>query len=247
MSQETNTAAEASKPTLHPVPNNLPLEMLPLFDWWKANGGQFLITLLTTAILLGSAFTYVQYRASKIANANKEMLQASSLEDLESVVAKYGSTKAGNAARIRLAKAYFDASNYEEALNNYDACLRNGAPAGFVEIVELGRAHALEALNRLDEALAAYEAFNKTSAGHFLHPQAQMGVARIYTLQGKKDEAKKLLETLKAQKTNNSTWEMAIASLEGVVNRYEPRAARSLFETANEAAKTIPPPPVPAK
>jgi predicted negative regulator of RcsB-dependent stress response len=228
------------------VPNNLPLEMLPLYDWWKANGGQFLITLITTAILLGGAFAFVQYRSAKTANANKEMLQATSLEELESVVAKYGSTKAGNAARIRLAKAYFDASNYEEALNVYDTCLRKGAPSGFAEIVDLGRAHALEALSRLDEALAVYETFNKASSDHFLHPQAQMGIARIYTLQGKKDEAKKLLETLKAQKTSSATWEMAIANLEGVVNRYEPRAARSLFEAANEAAKAITPPPAPA-
>ena len=101
----------------------------------------------------------------------------------------------------------------------------------------------------MDDALAAYEAFDKSSVGHFLQPQAKMGIARIYTLQGKKAEAKKLLENLKAQKTNNPTWEMAVANLEGVINRYEPRAARSLFEAADEAAKSIKPPtpPAPAK
>ena len=250
MSQETNTAVDTTKPTAQPIPKNLPIEMLPLYDWWRANGGQFLITLLTTAILVGGVWAFVQYREAKISGANKELMQASSVEDLESVVAKYGSTKAGNAARLRLAKAYFDASNYEESLNTYNTCLSKGAPNGFVEIAKLGRAHALEALNRLDDALAAYQAFDKESAGHFLQPQAKMGIARIYTLQGKKDEAKKLLENLKAQKTHNSTWEMAVANLEGVVNRYEPRAARSLFEAADEAAKTLKlptPPPAPAK
>jgi hypothetical protein len=66
-----------------------------------------------------------------------------------------------------------------------------------------------------------------------------MGIARIYALQGKKEDAKKLLENLKAQKTGNATWEMAIANLEGVVDRYEPHAARSLFDAADAAAKTI--------
>ena len=245
MSQETNTAVDASQPTGQSIPKNLPIELLPLYDWWKAKGGQFLITLLTTALLVGGAWAFIQYRDSKISGANKELLQASSVEDLESVVAKYGSTKPGNAARLRLAKAYFDASNYEESLNTYNTCISKGAPAGFAEIAALGRAHALEGLNRLDDALAAYQAFDKESAGHFLQPQAKMGIARIYTLQGKKDEAKKLLENLKAQKTSDPKWEMSVANLEGVINRYEPRAARSLFDAANEAAKTIKPPATP--
>ena len=66
-----------------------------------------------------------------------------------------------------------------------------------------------------------------------------MGIARVMTLQGKKDEAKKLLENLKAEKTDDAVWEMAIANLEGVITRYEPRAERSLFDAANEAAKAV--------
>ncbi len=244
MSQENKKAtAAADAHTESAIPTNLPLELIPLYDWWKANGGQFLITAAAVAVLGGGAFAYQQFRSGRIAEANKSLVQASSLDELETLVRKYGATKAGNAARLRLAKAYYDASNYEEALATYDACLNKGAPKGFAEIARLGRAHALEGLNRLDEALAAYESFDQTCAGHFLQPQAKMGIARIYALQGKKDEAKKLLEDLKAEKTGNAAWEMAIANIEGVVNRYEPRAARSLFDAADEAAKKIAPAP----
>ncbi len=246
MSQATSDAQNTSKPTLATIPENLPEEMLPLYDWWKANGSQFLITVAAAAVLIGGAIAFKQYRAAKIAGANQELLKASSLEELETVVAKYGSTKAGNAARLRLAKAYYDASKYDEALTAYDDCIRKGAPNGFAEIAALGRAHALEGLNRLDEALAAYQDFDRASDGHCMQPYAKMGVARIYTLQGKKDEAKKLLENLKAQKTGNSAWEMVIANLEGVVDRYEPRAARSLFDAADSAAKAAAPVSVPA-
>lgn len=242
MSQEKITVADSSTPTPQAIPKNLPIEMLPLYDWWKANGSQFVITLVTVAVVAGGAFAFKQIRDNKISSANKELLKANSLEDLEMAVARYGSIKAGNAARLRLAKAYYDASKYDEALNAYETCLKKGAPKGFAEIAELGRAHALEGLNRLDEALAAYQAFDKASTGHFLQSQAQMGIARVYTMQGKKDEAKKLLETLKAQKTGTPAWEMAIASLEGVVDRYEPRAARSLFDAADAASKTAPAP-----
>jgi predicted negative regulator of RcsB-dependent stress response len=245
MSQEAQKVAPASTPAAapaaeRPIPKNLPIELLPLYDWWQANGGQLLITVLVAAVLCGGAFAYQQYRAGRSLGANKGVVEANTLEELESLVQKYGSTRAGNAARLRLAKAYYDASNFEESLAAYDACLRKGAPKGFAEVAQLGRAHALEGLNRLDEALSAFQTFDKGQEGHFLQPQAKMGVARILTLQGKKDEAKKILENLKAQKTDNPTWEMTVANLEGVVNRYEARASRSLFDAADAAAKQPP-------
>jgi predicted negative regulator of RcsB-dependent stress response len=239
MSGKKSDAPETPKPVEVPIPENLPEELLPLYDWWKANGKQFLIMVAATAVLLGGALTLKRVRASKIAAANQELLKANSLDELEAAVAKYGSTKAGNATRMRLAKAYFDASKYEEALQAYDLCLRKGAPTGFKEIAELGRAHTLEGLNRLDEALQAFQTFEKNYTDHFLRPQAVMGTARVMTLQGKKDEAKELLENLKAEKTDDAVWEMAIANLEGVITRYEPRAERSLFDAANEAAKAV--------
>lgn len=250
MSQEKSVAPDTSSPTLPTIPENLPEEMLPLYDWWKANGKQFVITLAVAVILVGGGFVFKHYRASEIAGANQELLKASSLDELENVVAKYGATKAGNAARLRLAKAYYDASKYEEALSAYETCLRKGAPQGFAEIAELGRAHALEGLSRTDEALTTYQAFEKTHADHFLQPHATLGIVRILTMQGKKDEAKKLLENLKAKKTGTPSWEMAIANLEGVVNRYEARAARSLFDAADAAAAKTDAPaalPVPVK
>jgi len=238
MSQEKSVEPVTSAPVVTPIPENLPEEMLPLYDWWKANGSQFLITLAVAALLGGGVFAFKQYRTAKIVGANQEMLKASSLDELETVVAKYGNTKAGNAVRLRLAKAYYDAAKYDEALSAYDTCLDKGAPKGFKEVATLGRAHALEGLNRLDEALTAYQAFEKENEGHFLQAQATLGVARVLTLQGKKDEAKKLLENLKAKKTDEPGWEMMIANLEGVLNRYEPR---SLFDAANDASKTTTP------
>lgn len=241
MSQTASDASNNSKPTLAAIPENLPEELLPLYDWWKASGSQFLVTLVVAAVLFGGVWAFKLYRTAKISSANQELLRASSLEELETVVAKFGSTKAGNATRLRLGKAYYDASKYDEALAAYDDCIRKGAPAGFAEIAELGRAHAFEGLNRLDEALTVYQAFDKANAGHYLQPYAQMGIARIYTLQGKKGDAKKLLENLKAQKTGTPAWEMAIANLEGVIDRYAPRAARSLFDAADSAAKAVAP------
>lgn len=244
MSTETSPAPETRKPLLNAIPENLPEELLPLYDWWKTKGPAFLTALVTATVLVGGVFAFRAYRASKTAAANQEILKAATLEDLENVVAKFGATKAANTARLRLAKAYYDASNYAAALQTYDDCLGKGAPKAFREIAELGRAHALEGLNRLDEAMSAFQQFEQQNAGHFLYPQAVMGVARVLNLLGRKDEAKQRLENLKAEKTGDTALEMAIANLDGIITRYEPRAERSLFDLAAEAVKAAPEPAI---
>jgi len=246
MSETTTESVDTSKiEKIQPIPENLPEELLPLYDWWKAKGPQFLSTVGVVLLVSIGAVAFVHYRNGKLAEANIELTQANSVEELKEVVAKFGSLKPGNAARMRLAKAYYDASKYEEALETYKACEKKGVPRGFEDVVALGHAHALEALGKNDEALAIFKKFSDTKKESFLYPQAKMGLARVLTLQGKKDEAKNLLEELKAEKTDDPVWEMTVANLEDVIDRYEPRAKRSLFDMANEADKKVEPAPAP--
>lgn len=234
---------------IQPIPENLPEELLPLYDWWKEKGAQFLTTVGVAALILIGAAAYIHYRNGKLAEANIELAKANTVEQLEEVVAKFGGSKPGNAARIRLAKAYYDVSRYDNARETYESCEQKGVPKGFEDIVTLGRAHALEALGKNDEALALFKKISENKKESFLYPQAKMGVARVLTLQGKKAEAKNLLDELKAEKTDDPNWEMTVANLADVVDRYEPRAARSLFDMADQAAKTLEPAtaPVPVK
>ncbi len=243
MSTETSPAPKKQNPLLKAIPENLPEELLPLYDWWKTKGPAFLTALITAAVLVGGVFAFRSYHAAKTAAANQEILKAAALEDLENVVAKFGSTKAANTARLRLAKAYYDASNYAAALQTYDDCLKKGSPKAFRAIAEMGHAHALEGLNRLDEALAAFQQFEQNRAEHFLYPQSVMGVARVLTLLGRKDEAKNRLEKLKAEKTGDEAIEMSIAKLDEIITRYEPRKERSLFDMAEAAAAKAAPEP----
>ena len=74
MSQETPSPAQAPATAEQPIPTNLPIELLPLYDWWKANGSQFVVTLAVVAILAGGAFAFKEYRLSRATNANKEFV-----------------------------------------------------------------------------------------------------------------------------------------------------------------------------
>jgi len=221
------------------VPANLSPGLIPVYLWWKESGRSFMANVAVVLLVFGVVFGGNEWRKGRIANANKAFRQADSLGELEDFVAKYGSMKIGNAARLRLAKAYFDAARYTEALDTYTTCISKGAPEGFAEIAQLGLAHALEAEGRLNEAFDVYRQFAETTPGHFLAAQTQMGMARVLTLQGEKDEAKHLLEILKAEKTDDPMVTSAVAQLEGVISRYEPRAARSLFDLADEAAREL--------
>lgn len=232
MTQDTKAETVTPDKKSAQLPVNLPLEFIPLYDWWKTNGTQFMIKAGLAVVLIASVFGGTYYYKSRISSANKELLKASTTEELETLVNNYGSWKIGNTARLRLAKSYYDAGRYENALEMYDTCISKGAPAGFAEVAVMGRAVCFEALARLDKAAEAYEAFQKGNPGHFLVMQAQLGQARVLALQGKKDEAKKMLETLKAEKNKEPMAEMAIAQLQGVIARYEPRKDVSLTDTA---------------
>jgi len=232
MTQEQNPKTVVPENKVVQLPVNLPLELIPLYDWWKTNGTQFIIQTGLVVILVGSVLGGKQYYDSKVATANQELLKASTTEELESLVSNYGRWKVGNAARLRLAKSLYDAEKYDEALEAYDLCLKKGAPVGFEEVAVMGRALCLEAAGaeRLEEAAKAYAAFIAKYPEHFLVTQAQMGQARILALQGKKAEAATMLETLKAGKNNDPMAEMAITQLQGVIARYEPRNASPLTE-----------------
>jgi predicted negative regulator of RcsB-dependent stress response len=232
MTQDKKSETVAPEKKSAQLPVNLPLEFIPLYDWWKTNGSQFMIQAAIVVILVGSVMGGKYYYKSSIAEANKELLKANTTEELESLVNRYSKWKVGQTALLRLAKSYYDTGKYLDALEKYDICVSKGKPSGFVEVAVMGRAMCFEALNRLDEAMKAYTEFEKANPTHFLVMQAQMGKARVLALQGKKDEAKKLLETLKAEKNSAPMAEMAIAQLQGVIARYEPRKDISLTDTS---------------
>jgi predicted negative regulator of RcsB-dependent stress response len=241
MTQDKNPEPVAPTNKVVQLPVNLPLEFIPLYDWWKKSGSQFLIQSGIAVILVVAVLGGKQYYDSTVATANKELLKASTTEELETLVKSYGKWKVGNTARLRLAKSYYDSGKYDDALATYNDCLSKGAPVGFAEVVVMGRAICLEAKGEkfLDEALTAYSEFIAKNPDHFLVPQAWMGKARILALQGKKDAASKMLETLKAEKNNDPMTEMAVTQLQGVIARYESAKAFPMTDLST-APVTVP-------
>ena len=221
-------------------------ELLPVWDWWVKEGKSTLAMLLVVAIAVMGFYTWKNYQKRNAAAANQVLMNAISTEDLESAVSDYGSTKVGPALRLRLAKSYYDeaidnSAKYEEALKIYDELIKSSDNAAFADVAVVGRAYSLEGLEKYAEAQKAFEDFSQASTNSYLLLTAQLGAARCKMLGGKKDEALKDLEALKAAAKD----EMAKARIDSqidVVKRHDSsrkRQTASMFDLADSAQKSL--------
>ena len=219
-----------------PIPGFVPEELIPGWLWLQANGNQILVTVFIVAIVGAGTFLYRQHRAEQAAKASEQLGASSeSLDTIEAAVAQSGNAAAGAALQLKLAKAYYDASKYEEALDTYTGFIRKHAGNPFVDVARVGSAFALLGLNRTDEALKALRDFQQAHPDHYLAPQVAMGEAACLAMQGKKTEAKTLIDDMRATR-RDTAWDTAGKRFIGAIDRYEGHSVKSLLEQANTLA-----------
>ena len=155
----------------------IPDELLPVVEWWEKDGKQTLAIVCAVAVIAAGWYGVKGWREARAAAAGDALLNAESVEELEAAVASYGSSKTGPALKLRLAKAYFDARNFQSAADTY-AELQGKAPAGFDDVPYLGAAECLEGglesgrarLGQVGDALPAAALFHDPSRG--IHQEA---------------------------------------------------------------------------
>jgi predicted negative regulator of RcsB-dependent stress response len=218
-----------------PIPSSVPEDLIPAWLWFKENGTQWLVTIAVAILLAVGVSVFLRNRAGQAAKASEQLLAQPTVETLEKTVADYGSTPAGAAAQLKLAKAYCDSGRYAEALSKYDEFIKAHASYPFADVARVGRGFALCGLNQTDEAIAVFRSFREKNPGHYLAQQATFGEAACLALQGKKDAAKNLLQELRAA-NRETPWETAAKRMEGAIDRYQARPAHTLLEQANALA-----------
>ena len=238
LNQDTDTTVQ--------VPAYVPDDLVHAWLWCRENGTQWLVT-LAVAVLLAVGFSMFQRnREAQAARAAQQLLVQNTtldaqIESLEKTIADFSSTPAGTAAKLKLAKAYYDARRYTDALTKYDEFIKENGSFPFADVARVGRGYALCGLNRLDEAIDAFRTFRAKNPGHYLTQQTLLGEAACLTIQGKKDAAKAMLEDLRAA-SRETPWESAAKRMEGAIDRYQARpVARTLFDQANALAPVAAP------
>jgi len=224
------------KPKINP-------EFLPIIEWWEKDGKQYVYGLLIAAVLVGGWYAWKHHRASVAADASASVASAFTTEELETAVAKHSGSAAGGVLRIRLAKSYYDAGRYEEALSAYEE-LAGNPPEGFADVPAVGRAQCLEALSRFDEARKAFDEFAEANPSSYLALSAQIGAARCFAQAGDRKAALARLDAIKAANKDDEAAKARIEAAEDVVKRYE--AKKAVLAPAPAPAPAAAPAPAPA-
>lgn len=199
-------------------------ELLPLVEWWEKDGKSTVIWLLVAAIAVGGWYGWKNHKAAVKAAASDALVSAYTTEEIEDAVAKFSGSAAEGALKLRLAKSYFDAGRYEEALAQYESLIGN-APDGFADIPVVGKAQCLEALGKFDEAAKAFDAFAEASPTNYLTLTAQLGAARSYAQAGDKKKALARIDALKAANKDDELSKARIEATETAIKRFGQKAA----------------------
>ena len=199
-------------------------ELLPLVEWWEKDGKSTVIWLLVAAIAVGGWYAWKAHRAAVKSAASTALVSAYTTEEIEDAVAKFSGSATGGALKLRLAKNYFDAGRYEEALAQYEA-LVGDAPEGFADIPVVGKAQCLEALGKFDEAAKAFDAFAEASPKNYLTLTAQLGAARSIAQAGDKTKALARIDALKAANKDDELSKARIEATEAAIKRFGQKAA----------------------
>ena len=198
-------------------------ELLPLVEWWEKDGKETVIYLLVAAIAVGGWYGWKHHKAAVKEAASNALVNAYTTEEIEDAVSKFSGSDSAGAMKIRLAKNYYDAGRYDEALAQYEGLLKK-APEGFADIPVVGKAQCLEALGKFDEAAKAFDAFAEANPTNYLTLTAQLGAARCFAQQGDKAKALARLGALKAANKDDELAKTRIEAIEALVNRYGKKA-----------------------
>lgn len=218
-----------------PVPQNLPEELLPLYDWWKTKGPKALVQFALAALVAISLYAFWQWRQARLDQASAQITAAQSVDELEAAEARYGSTGAGSLLQLRLARAYYDLSRYDDALAAYNAFLTRNASHPFAPVARIGIAATQEAMGDYPAAQESYSQLVAAATPAYLLPEAKLGIVRVLSLSGKKDEAAAQLEAFLADPANKE-WEVFARNLKETMRSYKPRARPSLMNLADAIA-----------
>ena len=168
-------------------------------------------------VIVAGYYGIKNYMASRKVAASQAITSAYTADELEAAVEKYGSSDSGTALKLKLAKKYFDADRYEEALELYTSLIGK-VDAAFADIPVVGKAQTLEAMGKIDEATTAYDTFVNENPNSFLALTAQLGLARCVAMTDK-EGALKRLEELKELVKDDAAKLARVEALTDVITR----------------------------
>jgi predicted negative regulator of RcsB-dependent stress response len=202
-----------------PVPANIPEELAPVYEWLVENGRSLAYQLAVIVLVVVVAIAFTRSRAAKLENASAALLSTTDVVGLEELNGRFGGTKIGPLIRLRLARAYYDAGQFDSAKEAYAKFAKRNSKHQLTPQARLGLAASEEALREFQQAIADYRAVD-APAGSPVAVMARMGEARATAAAGDKVAAKVLIDALVAD-TKDTAWESVVERMDGVIDRFD--------------------------
>ena len=174
--------------------------------------------LVAAGIAVAAYYGWKNHRAAVTVAESEAVTSGYTVEEIEETVSKFGDGKSGAAIKIRLAKKYYDAGRYDEAIKVYDE-IAAAKPEGFAEIPVVGKALCLEGKGEYAEARAALEAFVAENPSSPFALTARLGAVRSQALAGARDGAVKTLAAMKDEFKEETPARARVLATEDCVKR----------------------------
>ncbi|MDA3800547.1 MAG: tetratricopeptide repeat protein [Kiritimatiellae bacterium] len=161
----------------------------------NANGKMIIGVVVVVAVLV-FGYLYITYNAKKKnAEASELLSVASNVQDLETLVNDYSSTEAAPLADFALAKAYYEAGRFDEAMSIYSEFEKKFPESHMKTAANVGILFCKEGKGEYAEALTGFDKFISENAENYLIDQVTFAKARCLKQLGKTEEAKVVYET----------------------------------------------------
>lgn len=224
---------------VNPVPANIPEELVPIYEWLAENGRglAYQVAIVLLAALAAIAFT--RSRAAKLERASAALISANDVVGLEEVNGRFGGTRLGPLIKLRLARAYYDAGQFDSARDTFGAFVKSNSGHPLAAEAKLGLAASQEALREFQQAIDTYRGIG-AEAGSPVYFLAKMGEARSLAASGDKATARELAAAI-ANEAKGTPWEGTAEALDGMIDRFEGFRAESFSDQLTAIRSTLAP------
>jgi len=160
---------------------------------------------------------YVWYRDNQEAEASKALLALKALpanaedtglasaSDFLRVASTHASTRAGERALLLAAANLFSEGKYAEAQAQYEKFQQNYGGSELIPVAALGIAASLDAQDKVDAALAAYQGVIAKYPADAVASRAKLATALIYESKSQFEQAFKVYDEMAKQVTASSS------------------------------------------
>jgi len=159
------------------------------------NGKKVLSLAVVVAILVFGYIYITKSARKKNAEASELLSVATNVQDLETLVNDYSSADAAPMADFALAKGYYDAGRFDEAIAIYTAFPTKFPKSDMKKAATVGILFCEEGKGNYEVALAGFDKFISENSGSYLVEQVIFAKARCLKGLGQVEEAKVVYET----------------------------------------------------